>query len=322
MSVEPASNIFLDPQPLLESSRVVGIRVPAWPLLLLGILVLFLLSSTSEEPVIKFLQFLTLPILVLTSVALTLFRLRLARRVAAETEAVAALDELVQLRRWPEAANVAHRILSQPMMMPDRRVFALMGLAALLSRYHRFTDARLVHDALLNPDLGEPMIDPSLTHSVKVARAMSLLREDHLVDADRAMTDLRREVNQARDDIRREEGQERAQKIQSAGVVLLDLYRDVKTGHPEEALTVFGRAMPALRDQLGIRIADAWVLAAAAHHALKQSDEAAAAFTNATRLVPAVELHRRYPETKHLSEHYTPATWPNEPVARQAAQHL
>ena len=51
------------------------------------------------------------------------------------------------------------------------------------------------------------------------------------------------------------------------GVVLLDLYRDVKTGHPEEALMVFGRAMPALRDQLGVRSADAWMLVAAAHHA-------------------------------------------------------
>lgn len=319
MSVEPAPTTFLDPQALLESSRVMGIRVPSWPLLLLGVLVLFLLSSTSDEPVIKFLQFLTLPILLLTSAALTIFRMRLARRVSAETEAVAALDELVQLRRWPEAANIAHRVLSQPMLMPDRRVFALMGLAALLSRYHRFSDARVVHEALLDPDPGEPMIDPSLAHSVKVARAMSLLREDHLVDADRAMTDLRREVNQARDDVRREEGQARAQKVQSAGVVLLDLYRDVKTGHPEEALTVFAKAMPALRDQLGIRIADAWVLAAAAHHALKQSDEASIAFTNATRLVPAVELHRRYPETKHLSEHYSPTAWPNEQVARPNA---
>jgi hypothetical protein len=311
MSTEPIPTPFLNPQALLSSSRVAGIRVPTWPLLVLGIMFLFLLSSSSQEPFVRILQFSTLPMLLLMSIGLTVFRVRLARRAAAESEAVAALDELVQLRRWPEAANVAHRILSQPMLMPDRRLFALMGLASLLSRYHRFADARLVHDALLNPEPGEPIIDPTLAHSVKVARAMSLLREDHLVDADRAMSDLRREVNQARDEIRKEEGVEKSRKVQSAGVVLLDLYRDVKTGHPQETVDGFNKAMPALRDQLGIRVADAWVLVAAAHHVLRQVGEAERAYQNATTLVPAVELHRRYPETKFLSDIFTPVAWPN-----------
>ncbi len=301
---------FLDPQKLLVSSRVSPLRIPTWPIMVFAVVGILLMSSTSTGPLITGLKLAVLPIMFLISIGLTIFRVVLARRLAAESDAVMALDELVQLRRWPEAADLAERILSRHMLAPDRRLFALMGLAALLTRYHRFADARVVHEALLNPESQELEIDPSMAHSVKVARAMSLLREDHLVDADRAMMDLRREVNMARDDVRREQGVEKSQKVQSAGVVLLDLYRDVKTGHPTEALEVFAKAMPALRDQLGIRVADAWVLAAAAHHALGQVVQAADAFTKATTLVPAVELQRRYPETALLANHYPPVQWP------------
>lgn len=310
MSTDSTQSSFLDPRKLLESSRVVPLRIPTWPLLILAVVGLFLLSSSSTDPFIRGLQFALLPIMLIVSIGLTVFRFRMGKRVAAESDAVLALDELVQLRRWPEAADLAQRILSQPMVAADRRLHALMGLAALLSRYHRFADARLVHEALLDPVAAEVGVDPTLAHSIKVARAMALLREDHLVDADRAMSDLRREVIQARDDVRREQGAEVAGKIQSAGVVLLDLYRDVKTGHPEEALTVFTKAMPALREQLGVRVADAWLLAASAHHALGHAGEAASAYTNATQLVPAVELHRRYPETAHLSQAYPAFSWP------------
>lgn len=311
MSTDSLQPAFLDAPRLLESSRVVPIRIPAWPMLIFAVAGLFLLSADPSNPVIKGLQFSLLPLLLLVSIGLTVYRIRMNRRLAAESDAVTTLDELVQLRRWPEAADLAQRVLGQPMVAADRRVYALLGLAALLTRYHRFADARLVHEALLEPEPDEAGVDPTLAHSIKVARAMSLLREDHLVDADRAMTDLRREVNQARDDVRREQGPDQAKKIQSAGVVLLDLYRDVKTGHPEEALAVFDRAMPALREQLGVRIADAWILAATAHHALGQTEQAAEAYANATTLVPAVELHRRYPETAPLARTYEPAAWPN-----------
>lgn len=311
MSDLPPATSFLDPRPLIDSSRVAVTRIPGWPAMIVLLMVLFLLSSSSDEPVVRGLQFAVLPALMLLSVGLMVFRRRLAQRAMAETEAVAALEELMQLRRWPEAADLARRVLSQPMLMPDRRVYALMSLASLLSRYHRFEEARIVHDSLLDAEAAGLLLDPSVAHSIKVARAMSLLRDDHLVDADRAMTDLRREVNQARDDVRKREGSESARQIQSAGVVLLDLYRDVKTGHPQEALEVFGKAMPMLRDQLGIRIADAWVLAAMAYHMLGATDDARRAYSNATTLTAAIELHRRYPETRPLSEAYAATPLPS-----------
>jgi hypothetical protein len=117
---------------------------------------------------------------------------------------------------------------------------------------------------------------------------MAMLREDHLFDADRAIAELRRE----------------SAGTDSAGVALVEMYRDVKTGHPAEAVAVFEDKLPAMRDQLGHRVADAYALAARAYHQLGRDAEAQSAFANATLLAPRVELYRRYPEVEPLEAKY------------------
>jgi len=97
---------------------------------------------------------------------------------------------------------------------------------------------------------------------------------------------------------------------QSAGLALLDIYRDVKTGHPDEAVEIFQERLPALRDQLGHRAGDAYYLAAKAYDLLGRGAEAARAFERATLLQPLVELERRYPEAASLSEKYQAALAP------------
>ena len=78
-------------------------------------------------------------------------------------------------------------------------------------------------------------LDPNTAHALRLGRAMATVREEHLFDADRAISELRREVGD-RD---------------SAGLALIEIYRDVKTGHPAEAIDVFNSRLPALREQLG-----------------------------------------------------------------------
>ena len=107
-----------------------------------------------------------------------------------------------------------------------------------------------------------------------------MLREDHLVDADRAMSELRRISD----------------RKSSAGMALLELYRDVKTGHPQEAIAVFDESMGILRDQLGHRTGDAYGLVAKAYDMLGREGEARSMYEKATLLAPVVELERRYPE--------------------------
>jgi tetratricopeptide (TPR) repeat protein len=310
MSSESPTPTWLDPHDLIERSRGRTSVFSGWPLwVAVGLIVLFL-SSPQEGPVAGVLHYLAPLMLIGLWIATTTLRVRLSNRIERETQAVVTLEELIQLRRWPEATELAQRLLGRPMLVPDRRLSALMNLATLLSRYHRFADARVVHEYLLTPEPYQPQPDGPTAHAIRVARAMSMLRDDHLVDADRAMSELRREVRAARDQVRREQGTEAADSIQSAGLTLLDLYRDMKTGHSVEAIHTFELSIASLRDQLGVRVADAWVLCAAARHALGQADAAQEAYANATTLVPAVELHRRYPETAILADIYQAARWP------------
>jgi hypothetical protein len=148
-----------------------------------------------------------------------------------------------------------------------------------------------LYDRLMNID----GLDPASCHGLKLGRAMSLLRDDRLYDADRAIVDLRRDGTGA-----------------SAGLELVEIYRDVKTGHPQDALERFDRQLAALKRALGCRTADAWGLAAAAKLMLGDAPGAQRAWQTATVLVPAVELVRRYPELSGVSQACAAAAVPQE----------
>jgi len=171
---------------------------------------------------------------------------------------------------------------------------ALIYLGSVLARYHRFDDAIAVFNHLLEHDL----LDGGAAHGVRLGRAMAMLGEDHLFDADRALAEVRRTVAQA--------------GVDSAGLALVEIYRDVKTGHPDEAVAIFEARLDVLRDQLGHRVADAYALAARAYDLLGRTTEAQDAYTRATLLAPLVELHRRYPAVQKLEGKYQPAPAPPE----------
>jgi hypothetical protein len=90
------------------------------------------------------------------------------------------------------------------------------------------------------------------------------------------------------------------------------MYRDVKTGHPAEAVEMFEKHREALRRQLGHRMADGWALAARAYDLLDRPGDAQGAYENATILQPLAELTRRYPEVAPLASKYKPAAAPAE----------
>ena len=128
-------------------------------------------------------------------------------------------------------------------------------------------------------------VDAGVAYALKLGRAMAMLHEDRLIDVDRALSELRK----------------LAGGNKSAGLVLIEIYRDVKTGHADEAIELFTKHRVTLRDQLGHRVADAWALLAKAYDMLERRDEARAAYENATLLAPAAELERRYPEVATMS---------------------
>lgn len=302
---------FLDPALLIDRSRTIGAPggTPYFLLLLLlaPLLIFLPAGESTTTSILRFGIVIAVLLLIFLWGMTTKSKFEAQRR---EALAVDGLDELVQLRRWSDAARHAQHILSDGMLLPTRRMQALLSLATILQRYHRFEDARYVHDYLLNPEDGSPVPDGGTGHAIRVARAMALLRDDRLLDADRAITELKREVRTARDEARRDaqaHDQPEGDSIESAGLSLVELYRDIKTGHPEEAIALFEGKRKSLRDQLGHRVGDAWVLVAKAYDLQGQTSQAQDAYVRATALCPPVELHRRYPETADLESKF-PAT--------------
>ena len=209
-----------------------------------------------------------------------------------QAQAVDAVEEMVQLRRWEPAGLLLDKFLSEPVRSPRVWARALVQLSAVLSRHHRFVDAVTVNDFLLDHD---GLLDDSAAYGVRAMRAMALLRDDALLDADRAMSDLRRRGPRA-----------------SGPLALIEIYRDVKTGHPAEAIETFANRRDVLRQHLGHRVADAHALVARAFDLLGREAEAAAAYARATALAPPAELHRRYPELAPLAGKYPATVAPKE----------
>lgn len=282
---------FLDVPVLLEISepqpRVPWLRICAGGCLALMIVAAFS-GGGAAGSVLQGLAWMTALVIMLAIPWILQLSLR---QVRAEQGAVQSIAELVQLRRWPESAIALQNFLSRPARTNQFRTEAIMYLAVVLSRYHRFDDAIVVHNYLLEHEL----LNESAAYGVRIGRAMAMLRENHLFDADRAISELRRMGPK-----------------DSAGFALVEIYRDVQTGHPEDAIGIFVEKLPAMREQLGHRLGDVYALIARAYDLLDRKTEAAEAFQQATLLAPIVELCRRYPEVQKLLGRYEPAPAPSE----------
>lgn len=298
MQTSPASEdpqaVFLDVPHLIDASHGAG-RSPAgrWALLLIGVMIAFAItganaSETARAP----LQVLTLLIVVAVLGGSAWVTTTAVRRQRTEQRALDDVEELIQLRQWESAARGVEALLNVPTRSPRVRLQGLLELSAVLSRYGRFEDAIAVQTHLLEAE----NLDDAAEYVIRVGRALAMLREDNLLDADRAISDIRK----------------RSAGAMTGAAALVELYRDVKTGHPEEALQHMTERLPMIRQQMGHRVADAHALYARAQDMQGRDVEAAASFERATLLAPAGELLRRYPELRPLFDRYTPAPAPAE----------
>ena len=288
--VSPEPPPFLDVPALLDKAPQRAQAPRAWFFIggvLLVVMTMAYLSSGDAARVAQALVPLLMVLGVGTMLVLSFGNLRRHRSDVRQLEAA---EELVQLRRWPEAAVTLEQLLSAPPRSPAVRVQGLIFLSGVLARYGRFNDAIAVQDYLLE----HVSMDGPTEGALRVGRAMGMLREDHLFDADRAIAELRRMTD----------------RTDAAGVALVEMYRDVKTGHPAEAIEVFEQRLPILRDKLGHRLADAYALGARAYDLLDRQDEARQTWSRATLLAPAIELVRRYPEVERTAMKYAASAAP------------
>ncbi len=290
---EQQSTDFLDVPQLLRRSQPIRRAVWMWYALgLMGAMVLVSSVARSQAPsragAIEAASSLAMLALLGGSMYVMFSA---ARAVHAEQQRLQAIEELMLLRRWDQAAGLLEHLMSSPMRTLEGRFQAMMFLASILARYHRFHEAVEMYDRLLETD----GLDPASSHGLRLGRAMAILRDDRLYDADRAIVELRRDGTGP-----------------SPGLELIELYRDVKTGHPQDAVERFDRTIKDLKRALGCRAADAWGLVAAARLALGDSAGARTHWLAATSLVPPLELVRRYPELSTISQTFQPVPVPQE----------
>ncbi len=289
----PTAPVFLDVDQLLATSQpAVRVNLLIYGLGLMAALVTIGVMSLFQPESRLSVQFFSGALLIGAMVFAGFWSTMAVRRHGAEVQTVEAVEEMIQLRRWEPAGILLDRFLSEPVRSPRLWARALVQLAALLGRHHRFEDAITVQSFLIDHEL----LDDASDYTVRLGRAMAMLREDHLVDADRAIGDLRR----------------RAPAEQSGGLSLVEIFRDVKTGHAEEAIHLFTDRLGVMRLQLGHRVADAHGLVAQAYEMMGREGEAKAAYERATLLAPPSELHRRYPELAKLAAKYPATIAPRE----------
>ena len=284
--------------------------------------------------------------LLLSSVACTVIVARAATRARDERRRVRDADELVTLRRWPEAAAALRSLLARPMRLDVNRRPALVALARVLGRYGLHDEAIDVAEEVLD----DPRTDPATKFAVGCGRAVLLLQGGRLGDANDALSRLRGEVRQVQRAVERarrqaEDGETPAEptaaeddsvdlpaealldaddpdavappaaanvEFEPAALIFAEIYRDVQTNHHQEAVELYLENRQLLPRQLGVRAGDAHAMAALAAEGLGRPDEARQYWSEATCLVPTAELTRRYPELASIASLYPATVHPAE----------
>jgi hypothetical protein len=283
---------------------------------------------------------------------------RLAAGVRGERQKVGQIDELITLRHFPPAGSGLIALLGRPMKLGQTRMLALIQLARVLMRYDRFDEAIEVADAVISDPHADPgtrfavgcgraMALLRAGRLYDAGEAISQLRREvsRLDDAVRRLSQdsgspaepspipTATEPLELADE-HREETVTAAQSaagvlgtmarkgigFDSVALTLVELYRDIQTRHSAEALATVESKRTALRDGLGIRLADALALASLAARRLGKGEDSSRLWSEATCLLPESELLRRYPELREVAmpERATPRPGERPPVGAGA----
>jgi tetratricopeptide (TPR) repeat protein len=312
----------------LEQSRPAASFRWAGPVVMgawIGVVLAWLLKSSHE--VVAMLQIIAWGV-TLCAVLWLWFLQRAHRREINELDDI---EDAVARKFYAESAGRLNRLLSKPMRTPPNRLRAMVLAGAVLGRSKAHDDAILIYNELLDI---ERLAGPGGV-MIRVGRAMAMLHADHLYDADRAISDLRRLIDRggARQQMQQfmdeqlpaddstsapdaapEDASDASENssvdhlatdpASVAGLRLVELYRDIKTGHIEEAVALFHAGLDVLRLGLGQRVGDAYALLAVALDRLGDIAAAQQAVLDATVMQPAEDLQASYPEFAPLLKKY------------------
>jgi hypothetical protein len=268
---------------LLESSKPHGRRSLLMPAFLLGVLVASVYSLRGDSPLLEA----VIPLVFAGSIVVAvLHAARIARGQQREKDVLREVDEAIRLGDWGRAGPAVEQFLSKPVLQPQVRVQGLIYLGAVLVRQGCYQEVLDLYGHLLEM----AAFPPQIALSLKCVRVYAMLRAEHLSDAYQAIAQLKRETPNG-----------------SAMLSLLELYRLMKMGHPDDALHLFDQKRAQLARQLGHRSCDGWALAAAAALAVGREQDAQEYARNAGLLSDVREILLRFPECRAIMERIWPA---------------
>jgi tetratricopeptide (TPR) repeat protein len=275
---------------LISSSRPRGnvLRGPMFTLLGLSVLLGALSADTNILPQGGMLSWL-LPQLVVLAVACVL--VHTIRKQRALTRDLQEGLEAVQLRQWPRALLSLRRVLGKPVPHPAARAESLLALAAVAEANDAFDASQRIYECMLE----ERQADPVQLHTARVGLGGAMLRTGQTTDAVGLIDRLERE------DL---PGSLRAHSE------LLALFREIAMGHAVDQLDRAESRQQLFRRHLGTRAGYGYGLLAAAFDVAGKREEAQRMWHDATLLIPADELVRRFAELRRLAETYTAAPIP------------
>jgi tetratricopeptide (TPR) repeat protein len=275
---------------LILSSRPRGglIRGPMFVLLGLSVLLGALSADTQILPPNGVLTWLLPQFVLLAVAAVMIYSIRRQKELA---RYVQESIEAVQLKQWPRAFSALDRLLRRPVPHPTARAESLLALAAVAEASDAFEVSQRIYEHLLQ----ERMADPVQLHTARVGLGAAMLRTGQTTDAVGLIDRLEREELPG---------------SLKAHIELLGLFREVTMGHATDRLDRAEERRALFRRHLGNRAGYGYALLAAAFDIAGQADQAARYWHDATLLLPATELTRRFSELKRVGGKYPAAVIP------------
>lgn len=287
--------VLNNPVGLVRHSRIRPVFRQAPLMVAVGTIVAILAPLFAHDPALIFLVFAMWLGLVGGTIA---YVYSLSQSQRHESREVQSIEDAIQFKQDIPAGMRLQMLLSAPMYAPELRARAILLIAVLLGRHYRYEESIAVCNSLLDENV---LAVPSQI-TVKLTRVMAMLHADQLYDADRAINELRKLIDR---------GDSPGPSTAAAMLRWVEIFRDVKTGHSQEAVDAFLVSRDMMRDVLGHRMGEVYALIASAYDRLGDADQAAKYFADATAIWPLAELQSRYPQVNDISPRYTPTYAPS-----------
>lgn len=195
--------------------------------------------------------------------------------------------EAVLQEQWPAACDALTDLLSKPVDNPGLRAQGLLGLAAVTDHCEDYRSSQVIYELLVE----DPTTQPIQRHTAAVGLAAAMLRNDELTDAVALIDRLSRSAREA-------------PKPWRAQVELLCLFREAVMGQYDDILATSQERAELFRDGLSARSGYGYALLALGHHRRGLSEQAERFWQDATLLIPADKLRRRFPMLSELDRAY------------------